>query len=140
MKLTFGDGRVLAVVAGIVAIAAVATSIWLNPPSVNRARTLDGQRLRDLQQIETAISIYYNSHQALPADLKAIDNPWSADWGDPETRQSYEYEIQGPASYQLCAIFSRKSDEGMSTQDGPCWKHSAGRNCFKQSLHQGANK
>jgi hypothetical protein len=144
MKLTFGDGKILGIIAGTVAAAAVVTSIWLNPPSVNRARALDGKRLQDLQQIETAISMYHKSHQALPSNLKAIDNPWSADWHDPETMQPYEYAITGEMSYRLCAVFSRNYERS----DGPVgslsvgisfWKHKAGRDCIQEAVAHSGN-
>jgi type II secretory pathway pseudopilin PulG len=139
MKLNLGDGRLLAVLAAIVAIAAVATSIWLNPPSEIRARTLDQQRLQNLAQTENAINLYYNLHQALPSDLQALDREGMTQtiWHDPETQRPFEYEILSESSFRLCAVFSRPSDtsDGKNNPYGYSFRtHSAGRDCFQQTL------
>jgi hypothetical protein len=133
MNLQANSGKVLSILAALVAVAAVTTSIWLNPPSENRARSLDQKRVDGLNCTENAISKYYDIHHALPADLKALDSekhqPIQANWHDPETQQPLEYEIKGEKSYSLCARFARSSD-WQSPDDYDFKKHSAGRDCF----------
>src|SRR5512137_1138191 len=103
------SGKILSILAALVAVAAVSTSIWLNPPSENRARALDRERLDGLKLTQNAISRYFDIHHALPADLKALDSeknqPIQANWHDPETHRPLEYEIIGEQSYRLCANF-----------------------------------
>jgi hypothetical protein len=127
-------GKVLSVLAALVAVAAVATSIWLNPPSENRARFLDQKRLDGLKRTENAINKYYDIHHALPANLGALDSeknqPIQANWHDPETQQALEYEIKSEKSYSLCAKFARDSD-WQNPRDYDFKKHSAGRDCFE---------
>lgn len=137
MNLQANNGKVLAILAALVAVAAVSTSIWLDPPSENRARALDQKRLDGLELTETAISKYFDVHHALPADLRALDSktnqPIQANWHDPETHQPLEYQIIGEQSYRLCAKFARNSD----WQDPEAYlfkKHSAGRDCFDYSV------
>ena len=137
MNLPANSGKVLAILAALVAIAAVTTSIWLNPPSENRARSLDLKRLQGLNLTENAISRYYRIHHALPADLTALDSeknqPIQANWHDPETQQPLEYEIKGEKSYSLCAKFARNSDS--QNPEGFFFKkHSAGRDCFEYNV------
>jgi hypothetical protein len=131
------NGKTLSILAALVAVAAVATSIWLNPPSENRARTLDEERLNGLQSAEYAISRYYNIHDALPADLTALDSernqPIQANWHDPETHRPLEYQIIGAQSYRLCATFARSSD-WQNPEAIAFKKHSAGRNCFEYKV------
>ncbi len=141
MKLHFRDGKLLAVLAAIVAAAAVATSIWLNPPSEIRARALDQARLRGLKSTEDAIKTYYDAHRALPVELQVLENENNhlvlANWHDPETQRPYEYNILSETSYRLCAVFSRssdKSDRENNLYDYSFKKHSAGRDCFQQSV------
>jgi hypothetical protein len=138
MKLPFGNGKLLAILAGIVAAAAVATSIWLNPPSEIRARNLDQQRLGNLGQTENAIKTYYDIHRSLPLDLRALDSEDNrlvqANWHDPETKRPFEYEIMGEKSYRLCAVFARHSEKGDSPYEVFPRQHSAGRDCFQYNV------
>ena len=134
MNLRANSGKGLAILAALVAVAAVTTSIWLDPPSENRARSLDEKRLQGLNLTENAIFRYYRIHHALPADLTALDSeknqPIQANWHDPETHQPLEYQIRGEQSYSLCAKFARNSDS--QNPEGSFFKkHSAGRDCFE---------
>ena len=141
MKLQLMNGKGLAILAAVVVIVAVSTSLWLNPPSENRARAFDRVRLQDLRAIENAMRLYFNKHQALSADLMTLDHEDNqlrrASWHDPETGQPFEYEILGTKSYRLCANFSRNSDEGENSFDYAFRKHSAGRDCFQLSVGPG---
>jgi hypothetical protein len=131
------SGKSLSIVAALVAVAAVSTSIWLNPPSENRARALDQKRLDGLKLTENAIKKYFHVHHALPPDLNALDSeknqPIQANWHDPETKQPLEYRIIGEQSYSLCAIFARNSD-WQSPETYSFKKHSAGRDCFEYDV------
>jgi len=137
MNLQANSGKVLSILAALVAVAAVTTSIWLNSPSENRARSLDQKRLDGLKRTENAINKYYDIHRALPADLKALDSektqPIQANWHDPETQQPLEYEIKAEKSYSLCARFARNSD-WLNPADYNFKKHNAGRDCFEYNV------
>ena len=131
------SGKTLSILAALVAVTAVAASIWLNPPSENRARLLDEKRLEGLSNTEFAISRYYNNHDALPVDLRGLDcatnQPIQANWHDPETHQPLEYQITGARSYRLCAKFARSSD-GQNPEAYDFKKHGAGRYCFEYKV------
>jgi hypothetical protein len=126
-------GKMLSILTALVAIAAVSTSIWLNPPSETKARSLDRERLDGLRTTAFAIKKYFDVQHALPADLKALDSernqPIQANWHDPETHQPIEYEIIGLQTYRLCATFDRNSD-WQRPGDYDFKKHSAGHDCF----------
>jgi len=138
MKLPFGNGKLLAGLAAVVAIAAVGYSIWLNPPSENRARALDQKRLGNLAQTEIAIEAYYTIHHALPADLKALDGKdnrlMPPNWRDPETQRPFDYEIVDQTSYRLCAVFARQSEKGDNPYVSMQKQHNAGRDCFQYNV------
>jgi len=137
MNLQANSGKVLSVIAALVALAAVTTSIWLNPPSENRARSLDQERLDGLKLTERAINKYYDIHHALPADLKVLDTernqPIQASWYDPQTHEPLEYKILDQQSYSLCARFARNSD-WQNPGEYDFKKHSAGRDCFEYNV------
>ena len=137
MNLQANSGKVLSILAALVAVAAVTASIWLNPPSENRARSLDEARLIGLKVTERAISKYYDIHHALPADLKVLDTeknqPIQASWHDPQTHEPLEYKILGQQSYSLCASFARNSD-WQNPEEYNFKKHSAGRDCFEYNV------
>src|SRR5580658_4813123 len=67
-------GKMLSILTALVAIAAVSTSIWLNPPSETKARSLDRERLDGLRTTAFAIKKYFAVQHALPAALKALDS------------------------------------------------------------------
>ena len=132
-----GGGRLLAWIAAIVAIAAVAASIWIHPPSEARARRFDEVRMQNLNQTETAIHSYYSFHQALPSDLKTLDGEENhhqeVKWHDPETGQPFEYAVTGENTYRLCAIFARSADQS-DPFIGMNRAHGAGRDCFQMKV------
>ena len=137
MNLRANSGKVLSILAAVVAVAAVTISIWLNPPSENRARSLDQKRLQGLKSTEIAIRRYYHDHHALPGDLKALDSeknqPIQTNWHDPETQQPLEYQIKDEKTYSLCARFARTSD-WQNTAEYDFKKHRAGRDCFEYNV------
>jgi hypothetical protein len=137
MNQQLGSGRVLAWLAGIVAIGAVATSIWIHPPSEARARRFDQVRMQSIYQTELAIQSYYVAHQALPSELKALDSEENhhqeVKWHDPETSQPFEYAVTGGATYKLCAKFARNSDQS-DPYIGINGAHGAGHDCFQMKV------
>jgi type II secretory pathway pseudopilin PulG len=140
MNLECSYGKLLAILAGIVVVGAVATSIWLNPPSEIRARSIDQVRLNDLQHIDSSIRSFYGLHHALPADLKALESEngllTEQNWHDPETQHPFEYQITGATSYQLCAVFSRSSDKDANNYEYQFKNHGADRACFQYRAGQ----
>lgn len=136
MRPEVNIGKILAVCAALVAGLAVATSIWLNPPSENRARAMDMQRVRQLDRIKGAIDYHYQLRQKLPANLEVLEKDRGSFTAqnrlDPGTGQPFEYEIVGDRDYRLCATFER-SIEGDSTVYTNR-RHQAGRNCFDHKV------
>jgi len=130
-------GKTLGGVAAIVATAAVATSIWLNPPSEARDRRLDQVRMQRLYQTENAVQTYYTSHHTLPADLQTLASANThhreLNWHDPKTDQPFEYAVAGETTYRLCAIFARSSAPG-DPFIGFDPTHAAGRDCFQKTV------
>lgn len=129
-------GRWIAIVAGIVVLAAVIAAIAvMGSPSQQRLMRLDERRVDDLGRIAMAIDAYHKEHGRPPASLAAL----AAEPGvrlpqDPESRQPYGYEVLGKAEYRLCAQFDTDTAEATDPQPwlrAP-WVHGAGRQCFKR--------
>jgi hypothetical protein len=135
MTRSMNAGKLLAIGAALVAVLAVSISIWLDPPAENRARRMDGERLRRLNLTRSGIEAYAAKNRALPASLEALDAERNhiqhESWHDPDSGQPFTYEITGEKSYRLCADFDRKAD-GQPYMSFS--RHNAGRDCFEQTI------
>ncbi len=100
------SGRRLALAVTLVAVATVATSILMHPPSAYRADRLDQRRGWDLQQLSLQIGAYWRSRHELPADIGALVKDQTVDpkiLRDPASGEAYHYRVLNKTSYQLCA-------------------------------------
>jgi hypothetical protein len=129
-------GKILAAGAILVVALAVAASIWLDPPSENRARAMDSQRLWRMSRIEMAINDHYRLRQKLPATLDELEFDKSYlgrhELLDPDTERPFEYEVAGEKDYRLCAVFDRSSEEEARILYAR--RHKAGRDCFDHKV------
>lgn len=117
----------MAAVCLTVAGSLVAAFAVIGSPSTQRARTLDGVRVGDLDMMRYAINAYADQHKALPARLADLD--LAVVRRDPQTQEPYGYKVTGTSTYQLCASFQTSS--GSDADDA--WKHDAGLHCFTRS-------
>ncbi len=93
----------------LLAVAAVAASLWVHPPSAYRTDQLDQRRGWDLQHLSTQIGAYWRSHRELPPTLDVLVgdqriNPRTL--RDPETGAPHRYRILSKTSYLLCAAIA----------------------------------
>lgn len=136
---TKGFGKPLAIAGAITAVVAVCVSIYLDPPSAVKARSLDRQRLQGLQQVDFAIKGYYRDHQALPDRLDVIENmnglSSRSNWRDPVSHQSYEYDVVSKTTYRLCADFSADSERDQAPYAVTFRDHHKGHDCFQQDVN-----
>lgn len=119
-------------------------------PSSARLIQFDQQRITDLQNIQYQIVNYWQTKQALPANLSALTDSISGFTAptDPQTKASYEYNIKNAAnlSFELCATFNKPSQANQNILNKPFpvvgtpseisqnWDHSAGRVCFERTI------
>ncbi|MDP2651424.1 MAG: DUF5671 domain-containing protein [bacterium] len=132
----------------------------IGTPATQRAHRQDGQRISDLQNLQSQIINYWRSKDSLPGMLDDIDDSLSSRSlpTDPETHASYEYERTGELSFRLCATFERATpvirDGSLPNRYGfnssysmepyyydvggvtgaDNWKHEAGRHCFDREI------
>jgi hypothetical protein len=133
MTSTNGN-KILAAVVTIIVIGAVITAIvLLDPPGVQRQRKMDARRIDDLINIQRAAEVYWTRHKVLPPDLARLgkESGIVVPANDPETGAPYIYEVTGPKSYRLCAVFARDTAEKHAMPSYQIqWAHGAGRHCF----------
>jgi type II secretory pathway pseudopilin PulG len=131
----------------VAVVTAVVTAIVvLGSPTQQRQRRLDEHRVHDLSTIVNTISLYANTHDALPPELSALGKepgPRRAPT-DPGTGAAYEYAVLGTESYQLCAVFTLPSADTAATRLSPDletegWTHAPGRQCFERKQKIGKN-
>jgi hypothetical protein len=138
-------------VIGIVAVAVIAGFFVVGSPKEERMRRFDGERVAHLQQLQWNIIEYWQSKGKLPAKLADLNDPTRGVIvpSDPETGESYGYEIKKPETFNLCATFQTETiSENVSSRiakpipaepfggirDGDVWTHSAGRVCFDRTI------
>ncbi len=134
-------GRVMAIVASLVVIAAVVAGIAsIGLPGAQRQARLDERRIEDLQRIVEAVELHHREHGRLPADLAtAAARPgWGLALLDPVSGEAYAYRPLQGDRFELCAVFATDSGRrGGPGWNAPLeWHHGAGRHCFKRDVRR----
>src|SRR3989339_672232 len=127
-------GRVMAIVASIVVVAAVVAGIAsIGLPGEQRQARLDQRRIEDLQRIVEAVELHHREHGQRPAALApAAARPgWGLALFDPVSGEAYEYRPLQGGRFELCAVFTTDSGErdGSGWSAPLEWRHGAGRHC-----------
>lgn len=137
------------VVIAAVAVAIIAGFFIVGSPREERLRQFDDRRVSNLQTIQGQIIYYWQRKNALPPNLDALDDDISGfrHPHDPESGAEYSYEVTGPESFQLCAVFVRPSSDNVSAVMAPAkpfpgdggvsmeiWQHGEGRTCFDRKI------
>ncbi len=128
----------------IVAVAIVAGFFVVGSPLEERLRKIDELRITHLQTIQSEIVNYWQQKARLPEKLGDLEDSIRGIKipKDPETSTNYEYKINGPESFSLCANFSRKREsedsKGGITMPYPVygenWGHPEGYYCFERKI------
>ena len=134
-------GRVMAIVASIVVVAAVVAGIAsIGLPGEQRQARLDQRRIEDLQRIAEAVELHHREHGQLPADLAtAAARPgWDLGLLDPVSGEAYDYRPLQGDRFELCAVFTTDSGErdGAGWNAPLEWRHGAGRHCFNRDVRR----
>lgn len=128
------QGVLIAAVVG----AVVTGFIIVGPPSQERARRFDQQRLNDLSQIQYGVQSYFETHKKLPETLQALqtENFVFSPMRDPKSKEEYEYSVMGTSTYALCVTFETVAQDDQTRMIMPpfkngntFWKHGAERTC-----------
>lgn len=138
-------------VAALVVLATLITGFFvMGSPLAQREYRLDQDRANDLLSIQWEIVNYWQSKEALPADLAVLEDDLRGFRApvDPVTGEPYEYGVTGGLSFELCATFDRESRDDLEGRgsypaydefsrafpEGSSWEHEAGRQCFERTI------
>lgn len=137
-------------VAILAAITIAAGFFIVGTPAEARLARFDGQKISDLQSIQSQIVYYWQAKQSLPKTIDDLNN--SLSYGpmpvDPQTGESYGYEVIGDLSFKLCAAFNAPSRGNQNMYAEPMmaprvggkmplpdnWQHSSGQVCFDRTI------
>ncbi|MDD3102252.1 MAG: DUF5671 domain-containing protein [Patescibacteria group bacterium] len=139
------------VISGVVLISIIWGFFILGTPAIQRDRRLDEQRVSNLQEIQERIVNYWTQKEKLPQNLGELEDSISGFIvpQDPETVVSYEYNVTGPLSFELCATFNASSKNPKSIspaklRSSPAlnqfgslqqnWDHETGKTCFTRTI------
>lgn len=133
----------------IVFLAVVAGFFIMGSPKEERLRKFDERRVQDLQFLQGEIINYWINKEKLPEDLSQLkdDIRGISIPKEPETGQTYKYEMKGVLEFSLCANFNRPS-LSKRTKNIPKpvpiypesyygaenWQHQAGYYCFERKI------
>lgn len=128
----------------LIVLAAVVAGFWhAGSPAAERLRKFDGQRVNDLQLLQSQILTYWQTKEELPEDIQVLTDNLRGFMvpNDPETGAAYEYRATEALSFELCATFAWKSDFGSTPYmpgyrglEAYGWEHEAGRWCFSRTI------
>ncbi len=134
--------------AGAVVLIAIASGFFiLGSPAEVRLVRLDAQKVSDLQNIQWQVVNYWQQKEKLPVSLDELKDPLSGAVipVDPQTGESYTYEVTGRLSFKLCATFNKEgvgdiyaaprpvAVEGKGVESDS-WQHAAGEVCFDRTI------
>lgn len=148
-KLTHNSRKIWRVAVFVIVLASIGWGFSvLGSPRTQRLIKYDTQKVTDLQNINSYILSYVQTHSGLPGSLSDLAEP-NAYFTVPIDAQSgnaYEYKLIGQSAkaYELCAEFNKDSKEVMGMRDYPSmaypygtqtsWSHPAGHYCFSLTV------
>ncbi len=114
----------------VIAIIGILSSVVLVSLQSSRAKARDAKRIADIGAIQTALALYYDSHNQYPADLHGLvtDNLLPADPAGPNTGESYSYVVSSDSlAYHLGATLEQVgAGNGVLASDRNCHSGTSG--------------
>lgn len=140
--------RIFAIIAGGLTIISIAGGFMvMGSPTTQRLGQFDVAKVNDLQNIQWQIVNYWQQKQILPSGLVELNDPISGFIAprDRQTDNDYEYRKISNLSFELCAVFNLKNNEGNfrrpneTVMESPKfapdnWQHDIGRVCFERTI------
>ncbi len=144
--------KVFSIVSAMLVLASIVTAfIAVGSPFTQRQRTLDLQRIYDLQNIQSQVIGYWQRKGLLPENLAALKDPLSSSLipAMDQEGKMYTYERTGEKSFALCAEFDLPGSDmngrvtpsdiahfspGTYPNINQNWLHSSGHVCFPRAI------
>ena len=143
-RITSKTRKIWFVVSVILVLASIVLAFSvIGSPRTQRLVRYDQEKVRHLQTIQSHIVNFWQRKNRLPNNLDELKNPISsiAIPVDPQSGNSYEYEVIGDFSFQICADFNRESGKYPTeqayysrTKVTEDWKHDEGVVCFEREI------
>ena len=120
----------------------------MGSPFTQRQRKFDDMRINDLQTIQWQTVNYWQQKGELPKKLGDLTDSISGFTVpiDPDTNNSYTYEISSTTAFKICANFDLTSGNIQPTvipepygmerlpQEKDNWSHKEGMQCFDRKI------
>jgi hypothetical protein len=132
-------------VSGLILAVVITGFFLIGSPQQERTRRFDEERVYNLQSIQSEIVNYWVKKRVLPENLSILENSITGYKvpTDPQTDNSYEYNIKGLEKFELCAVFGLTSDS-INLEPAPVamtrgdynqnWQHETGKVCFERTI------
>ncbi len=147
-RLTSTKRNYWRLVAGVLVVGSIVAGFTvIGSPRAQRLARYDEQKVNDLQNIQSQVITYWQQKNKLPTALDELKDPLSyfSIPLDSQTGSTYEYKNINPLTFELCAVFNKKSGEvntkprmsnayyyvGMENEN---WVHGEGRSCFTRTV------
>ncbi|SDD79029.1 hypothetical protein [Kordiimonas lacus] len=137
MQPSYSAKLFLGIAAALTLALVIVGTMLVRSPAEMKLVKMDQRRAQHLQQLAQSVRVFYRAEKALPQDLLALkerDDRLKLSV-DPVTGRSYQYNLIGETSFELCATFSLSTLEGDRPMYGLIydvdWRHPAGDYCYK---------
>lgn len=126
----------------VIILAAFVGSLFVvESPTQTRDRKYDNLILDNFNNIDSAITSYFQEYKKIPEGLNELKTEYSY-LGDNSIKDpnkiDFEYKLVDKSIYELCATF-RTSNKNENNQDYSYykdrWSHDAGYQCLQQKVH-----
>ncbi|NCN82957.1 MAG: type II secretion system protein [Candidatus Pacebacteria bacterium] len=103
----------------VISIIAVLTAILLPNLVGIRGRAADARKKADLKDFQSALRLYYNDHQAYPADLSSHDEFTNGTYST-DTPADAVYIQNSEDSYNLYVLLNNTDDPDITESRAKC--------------------
>lgn len=135
----------------VIVLAAIVSGFFIiGSPQTQRLVRFDQQKIQDLSSIQWQIVNFYQQKERLPQTLVELEDPLIGFIlpKDPQTKETYEYELVQNLTFNLCADFNKESREYGIQSPKPVsressvffgienenWMHGEGITCFERTI------
>ena len=127
----------------VLVIAVFVASLFIvESPTQTRNRKFDNFILDNFNNIDMAITSYYQEFKELPEGLNELKTEYSYlgedSLKDPASKIMFDYQVVDKNTYELCATFKASNkDEDIEEYSyyKDRWTHEAGYQCLQQKVH-----
>lgn len=149
--LMVGFGAALVILASI-----GAGFVIMGSPGQVRLYRFDDQKINDLTNIQYQLVNYWQQKEKLPATLTDLNDPLNGSLVplDPQSGESYTYQMTGKYTFTLCATFNAETQTTSPSVSRPMaapipagatsakgadmehstWQHGVGETCFERTI------